>query len=265
MTVFEAVILGFVQGLTEFLPVSSSGHLVLGQALLGLELPGVAFELMLHLATVCAVLWVYRAAIARLIGGVFRGDRGSLIYAGLLGAASVPAALAGTLAAGVFESSYERPIVAAAMLLITGLWIWTIRRSGPRARAPRPGIGSALAVGVAQALAILPGISRSGSTVATGVWLGVEVDRMAEFSFLLSLPAILGAGFLRFGSPDNGLSAIGAVPLVAGFATACLSGVLAIRIFLAMLKSGKFHRFSYYCWAVGLAYLGAAMLVPGLR
>jgi undecaprenyl-diphosphatase len=265
VTVLEAVLLGLVQGLTEFLPVSSSGHLVLGQALLGLELPGVAFELMLHLATVCAVFWVYRAAIARLIGGVFRGDRASLAYAGLLAAASVPAALAGTLAATLFEGAYERPIVAASMLLVTGFWIWTIRWSGPRARESRPGIGSAVAIGIAQALAILPGVSRSGSTVATGVWLGVEVDRMAEFSFLLSLPAILGAGFLQFGGADSGLSASGAVPLVAGFATACLSGVLAIRIFLSMLKSRKFHRFSYYCWAVGLAYLGAAILVPGLR
>ncbi len=265
MTVFEAVLLGLVQGLTEFLPVSSSGHLVLGQALLGLELPGVAFELVLHLATVCAVVWVYRAAIARLVGGVFRGDRESLTYAGLLAVASVPAALAGTLAATVFEGAYERPIIAAAMLLVTGFWIWTIRRSAPRARESRPGVRTAVAIGVAQALAILPGISRSGSTVATGVWLGIEVDRMAEFSFLLSLPAILGAGLLQFSAPDNGLSVIGAVPLVAGFATACLSGVLAIRIFLSMLKNRKFHRFSYYCWTVGLAYLGAAILVPGLR
>lgn len=265
MTVFEAVLLGLVQGLTEFLPVSSSGHLVLGQALLGLQLPGVAFEIMLHLATVCAVLWVYRAAVSRLVGGVLRGDRESLVYAGLLAAASVPAALAGTLAAATFEGAYERPTVAAALLLVTGLWIWTIRWTGARAREARPGVGSAVVIGVAQALAILPGISRSGSTVATGAWLGVEIERMAEFSFLLSLPAILGAGILQLGGADSGLSAVGTVPLAVGFVTACLSGVLAIRIFLSMLKSGTFHRFSYYCWAVGLAYLGAALFVPGLR
>jgi undecaprenyl-diphosphatase len=265
VTVFEAVLLGLVQGLTEFLPVSSSGHLVLGQALLGLELPGVAFEIVLHIATVCAILWVYRAAVSRLIRGVIRGDRESLVYAGLLAVASVPAALAGTLAAGAFEGAYERPTVAAALLLVTGLWIWTIRRSSARARDTRPGVRAALAIGVAQALAILPGISRSGSTVATGAWLGVKVDRMAEFSFLLSLPAILGAGLLRLGGADSGLSAIGTVPLVVGFVTACLSGILAIRIFLSMLSRGTFHRFSYYCWGVGLAYLGAALLVPGLR
>ena len=265
MTVFEAVLLGIVQGLTEFLPVSSSGHLVLGQALLGLDLPGVTFEVVLHVATACAVLWVYRAAVARLSGGVLRGDRESLVYVGLLAVASVPAALAGTFAADALGSAYERPIVAAAMLLVTGLWIWTIRRSSSRARAARPGIGGAVAIGVAQALAILPGISRSGSTVATGVWLGIEVERMAEFSFLLSLPAILGAALLQLGGASTGLGAIGAGPLVAGFVTACVSGVFAIRIFLSMLKRGMFHRFSYYCWVVGLAYLGAALLIPSLR
>lgn len=265
MTVFEAVLLGIVQGLTEFFPVSSSGHLVLGQALLGLDLPGVTFEVVLHVATVCAVLWVYRGAVARLIRGVWRGDRESLVYVGLLALASVPAALAGIFAADAFEGAYERPIVAAGLLIVTGLWIWTVRRSSARARAPRPGIGSAIAIGVAQAVAILPGISRSGSTVATGVWLGIEVERMAEFSFLLSLPAILGAGLLEIGGARAGLSTIGAGPLLAGFAAACLSGVLAIRIFLSMLKRGTFHRFSYYAWVVGLAYLGAALFIPSLR
>jgi undecaprenyl-diphosphatase len=265
VTFLEAVLLGIVQGLTEFLPVSSSGHLVLSQAVMGIEIPGVVFEVALHVATVCAVLWVYRAAVARLIGGLAHGRRESLIYVGLLLLASVPAGLAGTLAASAFEGTYERPLIAALLLLVTGTWIWTLRWSATRAKEDRPSGATAIAVGVAQAIAILPGISRSGATVATGVWLGVKVERMAEFSFLLSVPAIGGAALLQLGESRAAWSAIGTAPLVAGFVAACLSGILAIRIFVSMLRKGTFHRFSYYCWAVGLAYLGAALFAPGLR
>ena len=265
MTLLEAVLLGIVQGLTEFLPVSSSGHLVLSQAVMGIEIPGVMFEVALHVATVCAVLWVYRFAVIRLISGVVRGERESLIYVALLLLASVPAALAGTLAADALEGTYESPILAAVLLLVTGTWIWTIRWSAARAQDTRPGWWTAVAVGVAQAIAILPGISRSGATVATGAWLGVKVERMAEFSFLLSVPAIGGAAVLQLGEARAAWSLIGTAPLVMGAVVACLSGILAIRIFLSMLRKGIFHRFSYYCWAVGLVYLGAALFVPGLR
>lgn len=265
MTSLEALLLGLLQGFTEFLPVSSSGHLVLGQALLGLRLPGVLFEVTVHVATLCAVVWVYRASLARIATGALRGDRGSLAYVGLLLLASVPAGVAGTLGGDALERTFERPVLAAAMLLVTGAWIWTLRWTAVRAADPRPGPGRALAVGVAQAISILPGISRSGSTVATGAALGVEVERMAEFSFLLSLPAIAGAALLQLVGAGGGLRAIGIVPLAVGFVAASLSGVLAIRIFIAMLRARTFHRFAYYCWAAGVAYLVAAAFQPGLR
>ena len=265
MSVLESVILGVVQGLTEFLPVSSSGHLVLAQGLLGVRLPGVGFEIVVHVATLCAVLWVYRERVRRLALGVVGRERDSLRYVGLLLLASIPAGVVGLLGSDFLEAQFERPPVAAALLLVTGALVYTTRwtaRGGGRAE---PDAGRALLIGAAQAAAILPGISRSGSTVAVGTWLGVEPVRMAEFSFLMSVPAIGGAAMLQAGDLADSSSLIGNAALASGFAAALLSGVAAIRIFVRMLRSVTFHRFAYYCWAAGLGYLTAAAFLPELR
>jgi len=264
VSLFEALLLGVVQGLTEFLPVSSSGHLVLGEALLGVHLNGVSFEVTVHLATLCAVVWVYRGRIGSLAAGALRGDRSAWRYVGLLALASVPAGMAGLLAKDWFESAFGRPVMAAAMLLVTGFFVYSIRFTAPRARDREPTPGRAFGIGIAQAVAILPGISRSGSTVAMGTWLGVESVAVAEFSFLMSVLAILGAGLLQVGDAASA-GAPGIEVLGAGFAAALASGILAIRWFVRMLKSGSFHRFAWYCWAVGSAYLVAAAFLPGLR
>jgi len=134
----SAIILGIVQGFTEFLPVSSSGHLVLGQALLGISLPGITFEITVHLATLCAVLWVYRGRVASLAAGAVRGDRASWTYIGLLALASVPAGLVGWLARDWFESAFGRPVVAAALLLLTGFLVYSVRFTASRAKDPAP-------------------------------------------------------------------------------------------------------------------------------
>lgn len=264
MRLWEAVLLGMVQGLTEFLPVSSSGHLVLAEALLGLDLPGVVFEVVVHLATLCAVLWVYRARVAALAAGAARGERKAWTYIGLLVLATIPAGVVGFLAKDFFEGMFDRPAWAAGFLLVTGVLVWSIRRTAPRASAERPGPATAVWVGFAQALAILPGISRSGATVATGVWRGVDAVRMAEFSFLLSVPAILGAGLLQLGAL-RATDPAGALPLAAGFVAALLTGILAIRLFVRMLEHRTFHWFALYCWVVGAGYLLAAAVWPGLR
>ncbi len=265
MSPFEALLLGILQGLTEFFPVSSSGHLVLAQALLGVRLPGVLFEVVVHLGTLCAVLWVYRERILFLLRGLFTGEGDSRGYVGLLLLATIPAAAVGLWGRSFFEAIFERPVAAAAFLLLSGVFAWSLRLSAPRADSPRPGPGSAFTVGLAQALAILPGVSRSGATVATGAWLGVEVTRMAEFSFLMSVPAIAGAGLAQLNQLGSAPTQTVTSGLVIGFAAACLSGVAAIRIFLWMLKARTFHRFAYYCWIVGAAYLVAAAIVPALR
>lgn len=264
MSVIDALLLGIVQGLTEFLPVSSSGHLVLGQRLLGIDPPGVSFEVVLHLATLAAVLWVYRARVGELLAGLLRGQSDAWRYAGLIVLASIPAGFAGVLGRDWFESAFDEPVLAAAMLIVTGFIVYSLRFTAPRADDAEPGPGRALAIGVAQALAILPGISRSGATVALGAWSGVEVVRMAEFSFLMSVPAILGAGLLQLGDLNEAPGVTG-LPMVVGGAAAAIAGVLAIRLFVHMLRDRTFHRFAWYCWAVGGTYLLAAVVWPGLR
>lgn len=264
MSVLQAVVLGVIQGLTEFLPVSSSGHLVLGQQLLRIDEPGVTFEVIVHLATLTAVLWVYRRRVGELLVGILRGRAEAWRYAGLIVLASVPAGLAGVFLRDLFEGAFDRPVLAAAMLLVTGCFVYTLRFTGPKAERPLPDAPRSLWIGLAQAAAILPGISRSGATVAMGAWQGVEVVRMAEFSFLMSVPAILGAGLLEANGFGQAASH-GLAPLVAGFTTAALAGVLAIRLFVRMLRARTFHRFAWYCWAAGGTYLLAALVWPGLR
>lgn len=265
MSWWEAALLGVVQGVTEFLPVSSSAHLVLGQALLGVRSPGVVYEAAVHLATLVAVLWVYRRRVVELTVGIARGDPDAWAYVGLLALASIPAGVVGLWLREPIEATFERPAVAAGLLLVTGLLVASIRRTAGSAREERPGAGGALWVGFAQAAAIMPGISRSGSTVAAGVWRGVEPARMAEFSFLLSVPAVGGAALLQMGPGQMGLVRSLAPELAVGFAAAAVSGVLAIHLFVRTLEAGSFHRFAYYCWIVGGGYLLAAWLWPGLR
>lgn len=265
MSWWEAAILGVVQGVTEFLPVSSSAHLVLGQAVLGVRSPGVVYEAAVHLATLVAVLWVYRRRVGELAAGAVRGEVEAWTYVGLLALASVPAGVVGLWLRAPIESTFERPVVAACLLVVTGAMVVTLRFTARMAREERPGIGGSLWVGAAQAVAILPGISRSGSTVAAGVWRGVEPARMAEFSFLLSVPAVGGAALLQLGPGQLEVVTALAPQLAVGFAAAAVSGILAIHLFVRALEAGSFHRFAYYCWAVGGGYLLAAWLWPGLR
>ena len=264
MSVLEAIVLGIVQGLTEFLPVSSSGHLVLGQALLGIRLPGVTFEVTVHLATLCAVLWVYRGRVGSLASGALRGDGASWAYIGLLFLASLPAGIVGVLGKEWFEAAFGRPVFAACLLIVTGFIVYSVRLTSARAEAQTPSAGQSVLIGIAQAAAILPGISRSGATVAMGTWRGVDAVAVAEFSFLMSVPAILGAGLLQL-RDASGAGGAGTAVLGAGFVAALVAGVMAIRLFVRMLQTGAFYRFAWYCWAAGSAYLVAAAFQPGLR
>jgi len=225
----------------------------------------VAFDVVLHVATLSAVLWAYRARVLTLAAGVLRGRAASWRYFGLLLLASVPAGIVGFLGEAFFERVFSRPVAAAGFLIVTGAVVWSIRFALPRADRQEPRVRDAWWVGVAQALSILPGISRSGSTVAAGVWLGVEGVRMAEFSFLMSVPAIAGAAVLQLGDFGAAAAQVGAPAMAIGFGAALVAGVLAIRIFLRMLRSRSFHYFGYYCWILGGGYLLAAALIPALR
>ncbi len=255
MTVLEAVTLGLLQGLTEFFPVSSSGHLVLAEALLGVNPPGVSFEVLVHLATVLSVLVVYRRRLIALIAGALGGDALQLRYLGLLAFASVPAAFVGISLSGPIGRLFDQPLVAAVSLLITGVVIYATRWLLRRAERSDPGWGGSLAVGAAQALALIPGLSRSGLTVTTALWARTRRDVAAEFSFLLSVPAIIGASLLEIPELLRPEANPGALQLAAAALAAFVAGMLAIVLFVRWLRSGGFYRFAYYCWVVGVGYI----------
>lgn len=303
MTWWEAIVLGVVQGLTEFFPVSSSGHLVMSQHLLGLSVPGIGFEVAVHVATLISVLVVYRAKVWRLARGTIGLEEESTWpYLLKLALATVPAAVVGFAFKDWFEARFDDPAFAGTMLLVTGMIVWTsrwVRKPGmpnwtefvplviaaaiaaffgnlagfavvalivagiftvSRLTAPRewhrePTWLGALIVGVAQACAILPGITRSGSTVITAMWRRIDPIAAAEFSFLMSIPAILGAAVLSLPELAEGGAQVSTGPLILGFLASGIAGVLAIRWFVALLAKQNFHVFAYYCWVVGLLFL----------
>lgn len=264
MTPWQALVLGLVQGLTEFLPVSSSGHLALGEALLGVNPGGVVFEVSVHVATAAAVIAYYGRRISALAAGAFRGDREAWSFVGKLALASVPAALAGWLFEGPVARALDSPALVAVLLAVTGAVLWASRRF--RGRATSGGEvswRSAVWVGAAQAVALLPGISRSGMTVVAALWRGVGPAKAAEFSFLLALPAILGAAILEAPrllapGPAGGSGAgVSWTALAAAFLAAAVSGFVALGWLVRWLERGRLHRFAYYCWAIAALFLAA--------
>lgn len=257
MHLLQAIALGIVQGLTEFFPVSSSGHLVLAQDLLGIDTPGVSFEVLVHLATVAAILVVYRRRIVRLFLEAASGDRHANGYIAKLILASVPVAVIGLAFGDAIAGAFDSPQLVAFNLLATGgiifstRWLVTIARRP----APAPTWRGAAGIGVAQAVALLPGISRSGATVAVALADRTERAAAAEFSFLLSIPAILGASALELPAIlDHGLG-LGATAVIGAASSAFLAAIAAIVLFVRWLRIGRLHFFAYYCWLVGGGYL----------
>ena len=258
MTYLQALVLGLVQGLTEFLPVSSDGHLVLAEQISGVHTPGVFVEVMLHVATLGSILVVYGKRFGALIAGVLRRDPSQLRYAGLMLLAMVPAGLVGILLRDVVARTFDSLWVTGIGFWVTGTALWYSSRA-PAGSRDRPSVLQALHIGAAQALAILPGVSRSGMTVATGLWAGMSAVQAAEFSFVMAIPLIAGAGLLeaRHAAGDMGL--VGAGPLAVAAVVAFASGVWAIRLLVALLARGQFHRFAPYCFAIGAFTLGIAV------
>ena len=245
----EDIVLGLVQGLTEFLPVSSSGHLVVVPAVLGWRQPSLTFDLVLHLGTLLAVLFSFRRDLARLAIGLFGGGpdpRADRRMIGLLALGSIPAGIAGLALANEFESLFEEP------LWVCAFWVVTAGILLGAERIIRTGVGTADVdarragwIGVAQAVAITPGISRSGSTIAAGVAQGMSREAAARFSFLLAIPAIMGAVASKTSDLTNGSFKITG-PVIAGFIVAMISGWLAIEGFLAYLRTHSLRAFAGY-------------------
>ena len=250
MTLWQAVVLGLVQGLTEFLPVSSSGHLRVLEVATGVHTPGVFVEVALHVATLGSVLVVYGARLWAIARGVLARRPAELRTAGLLALATLPA--------GVIGVAFHRQVEAAASLLlvgtgflVTGFMNWSTRRlAGSR---PEPTVGVAVGIGFAQALAaVFRGVSRSGSTVCAALWGGLGPAAAAEFSFLLAVPVIAGAALVEGRHMVVSVAAVGAVPLAVSFALAFASGIWSIRFLVTLLQRGRFYRFAPYNWAVGV-------------
>lgn len=258
MSPVEAAVLGIVQGLTEFLPVSSSGHLVLGQRLLGVQEPSLLFDVAVHVGTLIAVLAVFRQDLWEMAQGLWQrgpeGRRGRrLIW--LVAVGSVPTAIIGLVFKDHFEAMFSSTLTVGISLLITGslLMVTGIVPVGRRG-TERTGAGRALIIGIAQGTAITPGISRSGATIATALLLGVDRKLAALYSFLLSIPAILGALALQLRDVGSSPASPWGI-LVLGGAVAGVTGYAALRILLRVVQAGRLHWFAPYCWALGLAAL----------
>lgn len=249
MSYFNAILLGIAQGLTEFLPVSSSGHLVLLQGLLGVKRAGVAFELLVHLGTLAAVLIYFRSTIRRLalavLGKGARDDRRMVVW---LIVGTVPAGVVGLLLQDFFKQAFSSPLVTSCMLFVTGAILLATKfvRRGDHPIS----FASALVMGIGQAVAIMPGISRSGTTIASGLFAGVKPSQAAEFSFLLSIPAVAGAILLEAHEILSVSSDLMA-PYLLGTLISFIFGLLSVYLVLTTIKRGKFDYFAYYCFAAG--------------
>ena len=249
MNLWQGILLGLVQGLTEFLPVSSSGHLVLVKSLTGVHTPGVFVEVSLHAATLVSVLVVYGRRLTAVVAGVLRGKAEDVRYAALLVVATLPAGLIGVLFHDTVERAFGSLLFVGCAFIVTGGILWSTR--GLVGDRTAPGFGGAFAIGCAQAFAILPGISRSGCTVSAALWARLAPDRAAEFSFLMAVPVIAGATLLEGRHAAVDIAAVGAFPLAVSFIIALVTGIWAIRFLVALLRRGRFYAFAPYCFAVG--------------
>ena len=272
LELIEAIILGVVQGLTEFLPVSSSGHLLLGQYFLGLDQNqfGLSFDVALHMGTLVAVVSYFWRDLIRMAFAFFRsfGRHRDLAndpdqrLAYLVIASTVPAALIGFLFENFFETTVRSPWVVVFNFVLVGILFLVAEAAGSRSRrASKLRFGEALAIGLAQATALVPGVSRSGATITLGLFLGLRREEAARFSFLMSVPIIAGAGGLKLGEViAGGMGAHELLLFAAGFVTSAFVGYFTIRFLLNYLTRHSLRVFAYYRFAVA-AVVAVLLLV----
>lgn len=267
MDIVQAIIIGVVQGLTEFLPVSSSAHLVFVPHLLGTE-SSLAYDTLLHVGTLLAVViyfWndlvnMFKSFFSSLMDipkGRFRqalqeDQFKKLAWLVIIG--TIPAGLAGVLLKSQFESLFNNVAVVGFFLIITGFLLWESemisRKIKNKVSLKEMSVTNSVFIGIAQAIAIAPGISRSGATISAGLFLGLERELAARYSFLLSIPAILGAALVQ--AKDITSLDISTTAALAGFLAAAIAGYLAIKLMLKLIKERNLLIFAYYCWIVGI-------------
>ncbi|MGE5508020.1 MAG: undecaprenyl-diphosphatase UppP [Chitinophagales bacterium] len=252
MTVFQAFILGLAQGLGEFLPISSSAHLILIPWALRWPDPGLTFDVALHLGTLLAVVAFFWRDWLGLLGQGLKGTRtaeGRLFW--YLVVASIPGALAGVALESRAETVFRSPLIIGVMLVLMGLVLALADRAAARpGKGEQVSFGQSLVIGLSQALAIIPGVSRSGITISTGAFVGLTRENAARFSFLLSTPIILGAGLLKLGHLLRTPGAIN-TPFLVGVGTSAVVGFLVIGFLLRWLRRNSFRPFVWYRILVG--------------
>ncbi|MBQ6043941.1 MAG: undecaprenyl-diphosphate phosphatase [Bacteroidales bacterium] len=266
MNWLQALILGLVQGLTEFLPVSSSGHLTIGREILGVEAAeDLVFEVTVHVATVLATIIVFRKEIWKLLCGLFKfkyNDETDYILK--ICVSMIPVFVVGMFFKDKVESLFSSLLVVGLALIVTAMLllfsdIVSYRRKSAAALSDkyRNGIGwwQAFVVGIGQAFAVIPGLSRSGTTISTGLLCGVRREAVAQFSFLMVLVPILGEAFLDVVGGDMAASSVGMLPLLVGFLAAFVSGLFACKVMIALVKKARLRWFALYCALVGLAVI----------
>jgi undecaprenyl-diphosphatase len=263
MEIVDAVILGVIQGLTEFLPVSSSGHLELGKAILGdnsVPEESLLFTVVLHFATALATVVVFRKDILALLKGLFSFKwNEETQFASKIVASMIPAVIVGLFFEEQLESLFNGNIILVGfMLIITGLLLLLAGRAKHTGKDIT--WKDAVIIGVSQAIAMLPGISRSGATISTSVLLGNDRAKAARFSFLMVVPLIFGKIAKDLLSGDISLENTSSVPLIMGFIAAFVTGLIACTWMISLVRNAKLHYFSYYCFAVGVLAIVAGFV-----
>ncbi|WP_438962662.1 undecaprenyl-diphosphate phosphatase [Nonlabens sp.] len=257
----DALILGVIQGLTEFLPVSSSGHLELGKVILGdnsVPEESLLFTVVLHFATALSTIIVFRKDILSILKGLVSRDREDLNFAGRIILSMIPAVIVGLFFEDQLEALFNGNIILVGfMLIVTGLLLFL----AGKAKSTGKGISwkDAFLIGISQAIAMLPGISRSGATISTSVLLGNDRTKAARFSFLMVVPLIFGKIAKDLLSGDISMESSASIPLLVGFIAAFITGLIACTWMISLVRKAKLHYFSYYCFAVGLIAITAGV------
>lgn len=265
MSLLQSIILGIFQGVAEFLPISSSGHLVLLQNIFDIDQGGLFFTIMLHFGTLISIFIVYFKDIVKIIISFFQIIRDfftkrtvelnneSKVLAVMIIVGTIPTGLIGIFFKDFFEGLYESLVAVGIALIITGILLMISEKTNSgRKTAKDMTIFDAIFIGIFQGFAIIPGISRAGSTIVGGLFRGLDKKLATKYSFLLAIPAILGAALVQMIDVFKGeVSIVFSLPLIVGLILSTVTGVIAIKFLIKMLEKGKLYYFSYYVWIIG--------------
>jgi undecaprenyl-diphosphatase len=264
-----AVLLGILQGITEWLPISSSGHLAIFQFYFLEEEPPILFDIILHLGSLCVILYIMRDEVRQMLVTFpkflanyqnFGNLKGNKRLIGMIIMASIPTAIIGfTFDSTIIGDFYSKMYLVGGCLVFTGLIVWSSKDYDGKKQIDDFPIKNVLLVGFFQGLAILPGVSRSGSTIAILKIMGMDPVRAARFSFLLFIPAIVGATILKIGDLDETVSDVGILPLILGFLTSAITSYFSINLLLELIKKQQFHYFTPYCLILGIYLISSSL------